>query len=60
VTKLTDNTFALSKDSKTILMNTHGEAIQNVPVKWKETPEAIGKIKDEMRVAKNHYLIYSL
>ncbi|XP_059481354.1 vam6/Vps39-like protein [Neocloeon triangulifer] len=41
VTKLSDRTFALGKDCKTILMNTVGEALQNVPVKWKEPPEAI-------------------
>ncbi|CAB3386269.1 Hypothetical predicted protein [Cloeon dipterum] len=41
VTKLSEKTFALGNDCKCILMNTEGVPIQNVPVKWKEAPEAI-------------------
>ncbi|KAK0163473.1 hypothetical protein PV327_007148 [Microctonus hyperodae] len=41
ITKLSDSSFALAKDSQSIIMNTSGELIQNNPVKWTESPIAI-------------------
>lgn len=43
ITKLSDNTFALGKDCQSIFMNTKGEAIQKLAVKWPEVPQALGK-----------------
>lgn len=38
ITKLSDNSFALGKDSQSIIMNTSGELIQHNPVKWTDSP----------------------
>jgi hypothetical protein len=42
ITKLSDNTFALGKDCQSIFMNTKGEAIQKLAVKWPEVPQTLG------------------
>ncbi|XP_043251331.1 vam6/Vps39-like protein [Colletes gigas] len=41
VTKLSDNSFVLGKDSQSFVMDTQGELIQHNPVKWPDTPSAI-------------------
>ncbi|KAG9430938.1 vam6/Vps39-like protein isoform X1 [Apis mellifera carnica] len=41
VTKLSDNSFVLGKDSQSFVMDTRGELIQHNPVKWSDTPSAI-------------------
>ncbi|XP_076620743.1 vacuolar protein sorting 39 [Colletes latitarsis] len=41
VTKLSDNSFVLGKDSQSFVMDTQGELIQHNPVKWSDTPSAI-------------------
>ncbi|KAG7199401.1 hypothetical protein KM043_014032 [Ampulex compressa] len=41
VTKLSDNSFVLGKDSQSFVMDTKGELIQHNPVKWSDTPSAI-------------------
>ncbi|XP_015109474.1 vam6/Vps39-like protein [Diachasma alloeum] len=38
ITKLSDSSFALGKDSQSIIMNTSGELIQHNPVKWTDSP----------------------
>ncbi|KAF7989189.1 hypothetical protein HCN44_007719 [Aphidius gifuensis] len=38
ITKLSDNSFALGKDSQSIIMNTMGELIQHNPIKWSDSP----------------------
>jgi hypothetical protein len=43
ITKLSDNTFALGKDTQSIFMNTKGDPIQKYAVRWSEVPLAIGK-----------------
>lgn len=43
VTKLSDNSFALGKDSQSFIMDTKGELVQHNPLKWSDTPSAIGK-----------------
>lgn len=42
VTKLSDNSFLLGKDSHSIVMDTKGELIQHNPIKWPDTPSVIG------------------
>ncbi|XP_031839789.1 vacuolar protein sorting 39 [Nomia melanderi] len=41
VTKLSDNSFVLGKDSQSFIMDTKGELIQHSSVKWSDTPSAI-------------------
>ncbi|KAF7410539.1 hypothetical protein HZH68_004920 [Vespula germanica] len=41
VTKLSDNSFVLGKDSHSIVMDTEGELIQHNPIKWSDTPSVI-------------------
>ncbi|XP_021925898.1 vam6/Vps39-like protein isoform X1 [Zootermopsis nevadensis] len=41
ITKLSDNTFALGKDTQSIFMNTEGDPIQKYAVRWSEVPLAI-------------------
>ena len=41
VTKLSDNSFVLGKDSQSFIMDTKGELIQHNPLKWSDTPSAI-------------------
>lgn len=41
ITKLSDNSFVLGKDSQSFVMDTRGELIQHNPVKWSDTPSAI-------------------
>ncbi|XP_078041472.1 vacuolar protein sorting 39 [Augochlora pura] len=41
VTKLSDNSFLLGKDSQSFIMNTKGDLIQHNSVKWSDTPSAI-------------------
>lgn len=41
VTKLSDNSFVLGKDSQSFIMDTNGELIQNNPVKWSDPPSII-------------------
>jgi hypothetical protein len=43
ITKLSDNTFALGKDTQSIFMNTQGDPIQKHAVRWSEVPLAIGR-----------------
>ncbi|XP_067011579.1 vam6/Vps39-like protein [Anabrus simplex] len=38
ITKLSDNTFALGKDSQSILMNTKGDPTHKYAIKWSEIP----------------------
>ncbi|XP_063978335.1 vam6/Vps39-like protein isoform X3 [Diachasmimorpha longicaudata] len=40
ITKLSDSSFALGKDSQSIIMDTFGELIQHNPVKWTDSPSA--------------------
>ncbi|XP_012264302.2 vam6/Vps39-like protein [Athalia rosae] len=40
ITKLSDSSFALGKDSQSILMNTKGELVQHNSVKWADSPIA--------------------
>ncbi|XP_057329506.1 vam6/Vps39-like protein isoform X1 [Microplitis mediator] len=40
ITKLSDSSFALGKDSQSIIMNTSGDLIQHNPVKWTDSPAA--------------------
>lgn len=40
ITKLSDTSFALGKDSQSILMNTKGELVQHNSVKWSDSPSA--------------------
>ena len=42
ITKLSENSFALGKDSQSIIMDTSGELIQHNPVKWTDSPVTIG------------------
>ncbi|XP_066588589.1 vam6/Vps39-like protein [Prorops nasuta] len=41
ITKISDDSYILGKDSQSILMNTTGVLIENNPVKWSESPTAI-------------------
>ncbi|XP_011695638.1 PREDICTED: vam6/Vps39-like protein [Wasmannia auropunctata] len=41
VTKLSDSSFVLGKDSQSFIMDTKGELVQHNPVKWSDTPSAI-------------------
>ena len=41
ITKLSDNSFALGKDSQSFIMDTKGELVQHNPLKWSDTPSAI-------------------
>ncbi|XP_003707577.1 vacuolar protein sorting 39 isoform X2 [Megachile rotundata] len=41
ITKLSDNSFVLGKDSQSFIMDTTGELIQHNPLKWSDTPSAI-------------------
>lgn len=43
ITKLSDNSFVLGKDSQSVIMDTNGELIQHNPVKWSDLPGALGK-----------------
>lgn len=40
ITKLSNSSFALGKDSQSIIMNTTGDLIQHNPVKWTDSPTA--------------------
>ncbi|XP_074111680.1 vacuolar protein sorting 39 [Cotesia typhae] len=40
ITKLSNSSFALGKDSQSIIMNTTGDLIQHNPVKWTDSPIA--------------------
>lgn len=42
ITKLSDSAFALGKDSQSFIMDTKGELIQHNPIKWSDSPSAIG------------------
>lgn len=42
VTKLSNTTFALGKDSQSIIMDTKGDLVQNNPIKWSDFPSEIG------------------
>lgn len=41
VTKLSDSSFVLGKDSQAFIMDTKGELVQHNPVKWSDTPSVI-------------------
>ncbi|XP_014482462.1 PREDICTED: vam6/Vps39-like protein isoform X1 [Dinoponera quadriceps] len=41
VTKLSDSSFVLGKDSQSFIMDTKGELVQHNPVKWSDTPGVI-------------------
>ncbi|XP_017764075.1 PREDICTED: vam6/Vps39-like protein [Eufriesea mexicana] len=41
VTRLSDNSFVLGKDSQSFIMDTKGELIQHTSIKWSDTPSAI-------------------
>ncbi|XP_011145192.1 vam6/Vps39-like protein isoform X1 [Harpegnathos saltator] len=41
ITKLSDSSFVLGKDSQSFIMDTKGELVQHNPVKWSDTPGAI-------------------
>ncbi|XP_031786961.1 vam6/Vps39-like protein [Nasonia vitripennis] len=41
ITKLSDNSFVLGKDSQSVIMDTNGELIQHNPVKWSDLPSAL-------------------
>jgi hypothetical protein len=43
ITKLSDNTFALGKDTQSIFINTKGDPTQKYAVRWSEVPLAIGE-----------------
>jgi len=42
ITKLSDSSFVLGKDSQSFIMDTKGELVQHNPVKWSDAPNAIG------------------
>lgn len=42
ITKLSDSSFVLGKDSQSFVMDTKGELVQHSPVKWSDAPNAIG------------------
>lgn len=42
VTKLSDHSFVLGKDSQSFVMDTQGELIEHNSIKWSDTPSAIG------------------
>jgi hypothetical protein len=44
ITKLSDSTFALGKDTQSIFMNTKGDPIQKYAVKWSDVPIGMGKL----------------
>ena len=44
ITKLSDSSFALGKDSQSIIMDTEGDLVQHNPIKWSDSPCAIGII----------------
>lgn len=44
ITKLSDTSFALGKDSQSIIMDTKGDLVQHNPIKWSDSPCAIGII----------------
>jgi len=52
ITKLSDSSFVLGKDSQSFIMDTKGELVQHNPVKWSDTPNAIG--------SENEFIIYFL
>ncbi|XP_012056749.1 PREDICTED: vam6/Vps39-like protein [Atta cephalotes] len=41
ITKLSDSSFVLGKDSQSFIMDTKGELVQHNPVKWSDAPNAI-------------------
>ncbi|TGZ32275.1 Vam6/Vps39-like protein [Temnothorax longispinosus] len=41
ITKLSDSSFVLGKDSQSFIMDTKGELVQHNPVKWSDTPNVI-------------------
>lgn len=41
ITKLSDSSFVLGKDSQSFIMDTKGELVQHNPVKWSDTPNII-------------------
>ncbi|XP_076171948.1 vacuolar protein sorting 39 isoform X2 [Ptiloglossa arizonensis] len=41
VTKLSDHSFVLGKDSQSFVMDTQGELIEHNSIKWSDTPSAI-------------------
>ncbi|XP_012531879.1 vam6/Vps39-like protein [Monomorium pharaonis] len=41
ITKLSDSSFVLGKDSQSFIMDTKGELVQHNPVKWSDTPSII-------------------
>lgn len=41
VTKLSNTSFALGKDSQSIIMDTKGDLVQNNPIKWSDFPSEI-------------------
>jgi hypothetical protein len=43
ITKLSNNSFVLGKDSQSVIMDTNGELIQHNPVKWSDLPGALGR-----------------
>lgn len=43
ITKLTDNSFVLGKDSQSVVMDTNGELVQHNPIKWSDSPCALSK-----------------
>lgn len=55
ITKLSDNTFALGKDTQSIFMNTKGDPIQKYAVRWSEVPLAIGKYYRYYKLQSNNW-----
>nr|XP_012223795.1 PREDICTED: vam6/Vps39-like protein [Linepithema humile] len=41
ITKLSDSSFVLGKDSQSFIMDTKGELVQHNSIKWSDTPNAI-------------------
>ena len=45
ITKISDTSFVLGKDSQSVVTNTSGKLIQHNPVKWSDFPSALGNNK---------------
>uniref|UniRef100_A0A1B6MRH7 CNH domain-containing protein n=1 Tax=Graphocephala atropunctata TaxID=36148 RepID=A0A1B6MRH7_9HEMI len=70
VTKVSEDTFVLGKDTQSVLMNTAGDAVFNLAVKWSEVPLQLAYDEPyllallpesiEVRTVEPHLLIQSL
>lgn len=42
ITKLSSNSFALGKDNQSYIVNTKGDMIQNISIKWSDAVTTVG------------------